>query len=213
MPLADELLKRTDCNIVPFYYHPVIQINQERHAKKYEDWPNQWARTIAFEHMADGVTYLQPKVYKKVHDRLSKLIDSLDPKVPLVIIAPSLGGKVIMDHIWDSQQVEPSYRSGVPNSMGNLKLLITNGCNLPFFINGLADDEIEHIKQDFKWLNFYDLHDALGHTLVEWGYEAKDIPVKTKFLRFIPAWLFSHVKYWQNKKFLYYTAKAINKLK
>jgi len=203
-PLAKELLKRVDCNIIPFYYHDIFQPFQEKHFEHYELLGNPRIRKFVFENVADGVTYNQgyivPTIYDKVHDRLIEIIDKLDG--PIVIIAPSLGGKVVMDHIWDFRNTK---------HMDGLKLLITNGCNIPLFVSGLPI--ISHLPdQKFKWLNFYDNQDVLGYPLKPLGYEVEDIRVKNKVWGIIPAWLLSHLKYWSNKKFLDRVGMEINKL-
>ncbi len=194
--LEKQILKRINANIIPFYYHDLIQPNQEEKFKHYKHLKNRAIRKFIFQNVADGVTYNQPEIYAQVHEKLRFIMDSLNDE-PTVIIAPSLGGQVILDHIWDGQR-------GLEGQKPLLDLFITNGCNIPLFSSGLK--EIAHINQNFRWLNYYDPADVLGYPLSPLGYEAEDIEINTHF------GLLSHLRYWHNKKFVESICKEISTL-
>jgi len=196
--LERRLKKRLDCNVIPFFYSDILQVNQNKNYEPYEKLGNQLIRKFMFHNFSDAVTYYQPEVYEKVHRRLARVLArAVLEDGPVVLIAPSLGGQVVMDHIWDTQK-----RLDIDHSL--IDLLITNGCNIPLFVSGL--DRIAHIKQDLYWINFYDKADVLGYPLAPLGYQAQDIRVRTH------AWLFSHLRYWSNKRFLSTVVRAIERL-
>ena len=192
-PLAKKIKKKCNVTIVPFYYHDIFQATQESKFKLYENLNNKTIRKFVFENIGDAVTYRQPEIYKQITDKLTALLTSLEGQ-KIVIIAPSLGGQIIMDYIWDGQKGK--------HAEANIDIFITNGCNIPVFVSGLS--KIEHIKQDFLWLNYYDFADVLGFPLRPLDYEAKDIRIKTRFS------LFSHLRYWHNNKFIKSITEAIN---
>ena len=190
-------LGEKNVNIVPFYWHNVIQKNQEDKMKHFRHLKYYKLRTFIIENVADAVTYRKSKIYRKIHNKLHNLLNDLKEN-PTVIIAPSLGGQIVLDHIWDSQEV------GSEDHLKNLKLFITNGCNIALFSSG--ENPISHIRKDFRWLNYNDSADVLGYPLEKLGYGTEDIEIKPHCS------LYSHVRYWHNKKFLDSIVKAIKKL-
>ena len=131
------------------------------------------------------------KIHQKIHEHLAGLREEInsendgDGDVPLIIMAHSLGCYVISNYIWDRQKkYEPEIFGG--NDFLEMKTLtgiITYGCNIPLF--SLAYDPVEavkfppeglrvffpsgtdeeEIKNNAKWLNFYDPDDVLGYPL------------------------------------------------
>lgn len=193
-PLAQKLAPLM-LAIEPFYYHDIFQHHQENGFKEYEHLKNNWARKFIYQNVSDGVTYREPNIYKEIHAKLKGILNG----EPCVIIAPSMSGQIISDHIWDAQQK-------VNAAHINIKLLITNGCNIPLFISGIPKDKVRHFKQDFKWHNYYDPADVLGFPLQPTGHQAKDIEIHTYLS------LYSHLRYWHNRKFIKSIIKSIDNL-
>jgi hypothetical protein len=124
-------------------------------------------------------------VYIPIRERIEKTMASLaakiEPGAPLVILAHSLGGHVISNHIWDSQHPEKSInKSASFTLMNRVAALVTFGCNIPLFTFALSYDNIVPIafpgsaltpSKTVKpwWHNYYDRDDPLGYPLAQTG--------------------------------------------
>jgi len=86
--------------------------------------------------------------------------------------------------------------------------LVTTGCNIPIFVAAHKQMHINPIKRPtvgFKWLNFYDRHDALGWPLqpLRGGYETLVEDREVNIGRGILGWAtsftpLSHTSYWED---------------
>jgi hypothetical protein len=171
-------------------------------------------------------------VYVPVRERISKAFKRIDGLVkldaPMIVLAHSLGGHVISNHIWDSQHPEKSMNAGVEFPMTDrIAALVTFGCNIPIFNFALAFKDIEAIKRPSGqltpnkrpkawWQNFYDFNDVLGFPLAQTGkgYETlakagelvdNSINAGSIFTSWNP---FSHSGYWADEDL----AKPVSKL-
>lgn len=117
--------------------------------------------------------------YTQIHQRVKADIKDLydnplgQQPCPLIIMAHSLGGHIMSNHIWDIQRdnfPEPSDFENMKHVAG----MITFGCNISLF--ALAHPNLEPFKFPgeslsdagkvrAKWLNFYDPDDVLGYPL------------------------------------------------
>ncbi len=175
-------------------------------------------------------TDTQSAIYEKLKEVYSK---SKNKDIPIIIVADSLGCRVISNYIWDAQSPKPSKGiwKGKKNIAGDnendflrfetLRYLFTTGCNIPLFVAGLDREEIQAIKTNsdgysFEWYNYYDKDDVLGWPLkpISDSYfnavtEDIEIDVTGDFLsRIFFSWNpFSHMYYWETKAFITDLAK------
>lgn len=124
------------------------------------------------------------QIQKKIWDELSCCF-SMYNKLPVIIIAQSLGCYIISNYIWDAQRTSPSQQSIFRKDgkghgrnseydkfcrLKSFRTLITTGCNIPIFVAGYPQKEIKPISTRkpgylFDWHNFYDEDDVLGWPL------------------------------------------------
>ena len=91
----------------------------------------------------------------------------------------------------------------------SLVRFFTTGCNIPLFIGGHSEQNIQAIASPnpptFRWLNYYDKDDVLGWPLEELDesyeklVEDNEIRVGNLFIGWTP---FSHGKYWSDNSFI-----------
>ena len=238
-----------DIHFDRIYYQKEIQDNQEKLLKSYYtsipdiklDFMD--LRELMMYNFSDAVnveahagseyspyTDTQNAIYKKLKDLYS---ESKNKDIPIIIVADSLGCRVISNYIWDAQSPKPS--KGIWKGKKNiaednednflrlktLKYLFTTGCNIPLFVAGLDRGEIKAIKTNsdgysFEWYNYYDRDDVLGWPLkpISDSYfnavtEDVEIDVTGDFLSTV---LFSwnplcHMYYWETKAFINDLAK------
>jgi hypothetical protein len=159
-------------------------------------------------------------VYLPVRERISKAMKRmeglLEPGAPVIMLAHSLGGHVISNHLWDSQHPDKAINAGVAFPMADrIAALVTFGCNIPLFTFALAFGDIAAIARPSAglakakrltpwWHNFYDFDDVLGFPLAATGkgYQARakagelvDHAINAGSL--FTSWnAFSHTGYW-----------------
>ena len=162
--------------------------------------------------------------YDAIHDKVRQALaelyaDELDPESPpLIVLAHSLGGHIMSNYIWDTQQAADADLAGLSpfEKMESLAGMVTFGCNIPLFLFAYAEDEIEPIefpaaqlpddvKAEAKWLNFFDPDDVLGYPLksINDAYDAivsADLPINagSVFSSWNPL---SHGGYWTDNDF------------
>jgi hypothetical protein len=156
-----------------------------------------WLRRIVVHYLADAVAYQRVPssvrridLYEEVHQTVAKAMHSLREKlrrdVPLVVLAHSLGGHIMSNHIWDLQRTTNPRQPIANNPFEKAETvagIVTFGCNIPLFTlayNNMvpikfpatnlascfpAGTRPEDIKSAAKWLNLYDPDDALGYPL------------------------------------------------
>lgn len=180
------------------YYQDVLQLNQRRmmrDMKSKGDIDFIKLRKFLLYGFSDAAGMeVKPSVQNSVYQRIQvKIVSSLrralrrvdDKKIPVLIIAHSLGCQIISNYIWDAQQSivnAGAFRADLPNPIGKnadadkflrlktLRFLFTSGCNIPIFIAGLPKNKIKPVLVDkrgwnFEWQNYYDPDDVLGWPL------------------------------------------------
>jgi hypothetical protein len=208
------------------YYQDLIQQQQD------ELWEREAAtdiglkrtRQFGLKYFGDALSYQyrsegRDSLYRKVHERLRQTIadanEDLNEGGAIVILAQSFGCHVLSNYIWDMQHGVGIWERGKPrpvDRLGNVKLLITTGCNIPLFVSGL--DKIEAFEKpnsEFSWLNFYDRRDPLGWPLkplssdFENAYDnvvTADVPVGVG----LP--VKSHMNYWRKRRMIWQIGQA-----
>lgn len=172
------------------YYQDILQANQAeiyRRMKPRLHW--QGLRRFLLYNFSDAASLDYRKeetdsVYQQAQTRIFKALERVykkcgERKVPVVILAYSLGCHVISNYIWDAQQPSPSagiWAHPLPIETDKVKAnflrlkslnhLITIGCNIPVFVTGYKDIKpFGKPNYKFKWLNLYDKDDILGWPL------------------------------------------------
>lgn len=173
-------------------YHTAIQSNQEKLWKRMEVHGLRWGamRRFCLHYLSDATSYqhhpaLAPNTYWEIHGKILEALRYLDREageagfIP-VVLAGSLGCMIINNYIWDAQKNKYLFdrslgRIAEPKafeSLHNLELMITWGCNIPMFVSSLkqvspiaAPVEADH----FEWYNYFDKDDILGWPLKPLG--------------------------------------------
>lgn len=172
------------------YYQDILQANQAeiyRRMKPRLHW--QGLRRFLLYNFSDAASLDYRKeepnsVYQQAQTRIFKALGRVykkcgQHKVPVVILAYSLGCHVISNYIWDAQQSSPSagiWAQPLPVKtdkaeteflrLNSLHHLITIGCNIPVFVAGYKNIKpFGKPNRTFKWLNLYDKDDILGWPL------------------------------------------------
>jgi hypothetical protein len=164
------------------------------------------------------------EIHARVHKHIVRLRDQLgNAAKPLIVMAHSFGSVIMCDYIWDRQHnINKELYGATPfESMKTLAGLITFGSPIPLF--AVADDQVLRIKlprdtlqgdlkDNAKWLNFYDAHDVFGWPLTDLRprvCEDRPIKVGSIFTRWNPA---CHTKYWTDNNFIEPVAQYISKI-
>ena len=171
--------------------------------------------------------------YQQIHRRVDETLSDLDRDVkdgaPLIILAHSMGGHIMSNHIYDRRHSDPATYPAFQR-FKTMAALVTFGCNIPLFM--FSYDPADIIPIDFPgtdlpdrlkfktwWQNYYDKDDVLGYPLRDIGpqYEQmvqtgalKDIPIDSGglFTSWNPA---SHNAYWRDDDLYKPVAKLIAK--
>ncbi|MCH6589520.1 MAG: hypothetical protein IH806_03295 [Proteobacteria bacterium] len=190
------------------------------------DWV--WLRKFVVNYLGDAAAYQKVTspantTYEKIHERVSQAINDLNGQLPgddlpLIVLAHSLGGHIMSNHIWDMQHPGGTPPPGLSpfERMHTLAGMVTFGCNIPLFTFAYATVvPIEFpaaqlpnpgaVRDKAKWLNYYDPDDVLGYPLksINAAYDAvvdEDIPISVGgwFSSWNPL---SHNKYWTDNDF------------
>ncbi|HJV85950.1 MAG TPA: hypothetical protein VJ698_10780 [Noviherbaspirillum sp.] len=164
---------------------------------------------------------------------------------PVVVIAQSLGCQVFSCYVYDAQReaagekryagiwkdidrfseqitgsrqpLSPQEKSFLRGS--TLVGLLTTGCNIPIFVAAhkrLSIRAIDRPNNQFKWLNLFDRHDALGWPLrpPEGGYESlvedRQVNVGEGLLDWLKSFTpMSHTAYWEDDDVIAALARMI----
>ena len=147
--------------------------------------------------------------YRSAHEKVRIAVDELRTELgdnrPVVVVANSLGCKVIFDYLCDAQSRHGIWEGKEAPSdfqkLANLRLLITTGCNLPFFESAVPakQQRFFRVHKDFQWVNFYDRDDVLGWPLRPLGGPFKQL-VQDEERNKIGSFLTAHSRYWKNEK-------------
>lgn len=149
----------------------------------------------------------QATTYRSVQEKVRDAIDELETELGddciVAVVAHSLGCKVIFDYLCDAQTGRGIWEGEDGPSdirkLANLRLLITTGCNLPFFESAVNGTEQRFFRagKDFQWINFYDRDDLLGWPLRPLGGRFEEI-VQDEERNKMGSLLTSHTKYWKH---------------
>ncbi len=225
------------------FYADILEKNQAEYLKRVGTRVSQGQfRDFVINNLGDPASYCanpyndSNMVYGPVRERISKAFKRIEglvlPDAPVIVLAHSLGGHVISNHIWDSQHPEKSLNAGVEFPMTDrIATLVTFGCNIPIFNFALAFKDIVPIKRPSAglaaskwpktwWQNFYDFDDVLGFPLAQTGkgYEALaktgelvdfSINAGSIFTSWNP---FSHTGYWADDDLAKPVAELIRSL-
>lgn len=206
------------------YAHVFNNVQTNYYARLGQQIKRSRVRQLVVENLGDAATYrpqLQEAgrtdtVFARVQGAISLALKRLEiecvPDAPLIVLAHSLGGQVMMDYF---QTRGPHSQTAFERAQ-NLKRFITFGCNIPLFLLGQEPDTIAAISHpsDLRanvllpwWLNFYDRDDVLGYPLIPTGvgFEAlgetgqlRDIQINAGNL--LTRWnTLSHMAYWNNQ--------------
>ena len=164
-------------------------------------------------------------IHKCVHGHIATLRDNLgNADKPLIVIAHSLGSVIMYDYIWDRQQHinKELYGANAFECMETLAGVITFGSPIPLFTFGYdtnvsiifppdnLPDNLQILKDEAKWLNFYDRDDAFAWPLKDLRKCVnKQISVGSIFTRWN---ILCHSKYWTDNNFIKPVAKYISEI-
>lgn len=216
--LQEKAGERTRVVVKTVYYHGESRIRQAKIWKKYDrledgnpsSLDQKILRRIMLVTLGDALAYAnnptdKNSFYRSAHERVRDAVDQLEAELgdsgPVAVVAHSLGCKVVFDYICDAQAGQGIWEGKQPpnefQKLANLRVLITTGCNLPFFESAMpeAEQKFFRVNKDFQWINFYDRDDLLGWPLRPLGGRFKEI-VQDQERNRIGSTLTSHVKYW-----------------
>lgn len=144
----------------------------------------------AYQMVGGRPTSTYDLIHTRIRDEIHRLyVDRLGSEpVPMVVAAHSLGGHIMSNYIWDTQN---SYTTGAASDadeferMEWLAAIVTFGCNIPLFTFAFEPVEpicfpgralADHLEEKAVWRNFYDRHDVLGYPLRPLGKRNEDGP-------------------------------------
>lgn len=228
----------------PLYYQDILQGQQEAVLGRIRDQVD-WIKLRRFllygfsdaasleykKRVKNSPYYLTQKMIMQAMDEIFD--ETGTRKIPVIIVANSLGCQVISSYIWDAQRIDASVgvwsmerndevAEGSPRDefrrMKTIQGFCTLGCNIPIFVAGHKN--IEAIKPptaQFKWYNFYDKDDVLGWPLqpLSQSYEklVEDIQINVGrglFSKIFKSWNpLSHGQYWQDKKVIRHVSETM----
>ncbi len=220
--LTSEARDRASVEVKSVYYHVDARNRQRdlwRAYDRLEDSDDSLldqsiARRLMLSTVGDALAYANNPAtdnsdYRRAHLKVLEAVNDLQMKIGddgvVVVVAHSLGCKVIFDYICDAQTRSGIWRDKEPPSgfqkLNRLKLLITMGCNIPFFESSVPDGEQRffEISDEFQWLNFYDRDDLLGWPLRPLGGRFAEV-VSDQERNGIGSVLTSHTGYWKDRE-------------
>ncbi|MEM7705656.1 MAG: hypothetical protein AAF358_08900 [Pseudomonadota bacterium] len=171
----------------------------------------------------ESIYFLTQKIIFETLSRVADALSSLNR--PVIIVAQSLGGKVLSNYIWGAQQNQATWGIFGPDSdvqipdgdlgrvirLKTLRYLYTTGCNIPIFVSGMPLPKIKPFKVssggwDIHWENYYDADDALGWPLkpINAAYQKAVKVEKSINVGGVRAFWnpLSHMHYWRDDDFL-----------
>ena len=172
------------------FWSDILQERQQSYMDRALKGQANWmgARDFVMHRLADAAAYRWEKgdhayVYPQVHARVSNAIAHLEVvtggRAPLIVLAHSLGGQIISNHIWDLQRkytTAPTPFQRFETMAG----MITFGCNIPVFTFSCKPDDVKAIERPGTaipvgkrfnpwWVNLNSRNDILGMPLAEAG--------------------------------------------
>ena len=223
----------------PIYYQDLIQENQARiwDAMKAsarlsfkplrEFMMYAFSDAASLEHHSDDPNSAYVLAQERIRDTLLAVLESgIAPATPVALLPHSLGGQVLSNYIWDSQKDQGIWKHKPLQrpadeiaflKLATLRLIVTAGCNIPFFVAGLnVILPIAKPCAEFRWLNFLDKDDVLGWPLrplsPEYGAIVEaDITINSGGL--LTSWNpMSHTTYWTDSEFIEPAASILRSL-
>lgn len=191
-------------------------------------------RQIVIENLGDAATYrphsiianTQNSAFSRVQNEIKKSLMKLEGEcqkgAPLIVLAHSLGGQVMMDYFRSALYWNGSRSPFVSGK--TLSKFITFGCNIPLFLLGQEPENVHafehpngHKSKTPWWLNVYDRDDVLGYPLVPTGKGFSDLEglnqledIQVNAGNIFTRWnTLSHTQYWTNKTLVRCVADAI----
>ena len=218
--LQEKAGEKTKIVVKTVYYHGESRSRQAKLWKEFDRLEDKFPdsldqkiiRRLMLVTIGDALAYAnnpndKNSFYRRAHNEVRSAVDELEAELgdsrPVAVVAHSLGCKVIFDYVCDAQVGqgiwEGKKRPSEFQKLANLRLLITTGCNLPFFESAMpaTKQRFFHVNKDFQWVNFYDRDDLLGWPLRPLGGRFEEI-VQDEERNRIGSLLTSHVKYWKD---------------
>ena len=218
--LQDKAGERTRIVVRTVYYHGESRDRQSDLWKEFDRLEDKFpkaldqkiARRLMLVTIGDALAYSnnpddENSFYRRAHIEVRRALDNLEGELggsaPVAVVAHSLGCKVMFDYLCDVQTARGIWAGKTrPNEfqkLANLRLLITTGCNLPFFESAVSVTEQRFFRfhKDFHWVNFYDRDDLLGWPLRPLGGRFGEI-VRDEERNRIGSVVTSHFKYWRD---------------
>ncbi|WP_342075946.1 hypothetical protein [Yoonia sp. SS1-5] len=180
----------------------------------------------AYRKTADGSAAIYEQIHARVEMAVRDLERDIGPDGQILILAHSLGGHIISNHIYDLQRFAGRSgrgRFGSPlQNMRTVAGLMTFGCNIPIFLFGHRAEDVrpigypgEDLPEERQivtwWQNFYDKQDILAYPIgpVAPSYAKM---VSDRHLRDVPINLgvpaksgwdpLSHGRYWEDAELI-----------
>ncbi len=184
-----------------------------------------WKRlehTFIAEYVADVIGYLDVGAHKEIHQAVTRTLEALPAqvgdatgqgKLPLTIIAHSLGTVISSDYVWDHAKLRQAQHQRGFHERWRLDNLFTVGSPMALF--SLKYGGPEAFKQPIsveskrgRWVNIYDRDDPIGMPLkpLNDAYArvvARDVQVNAG------AYLLAHVRYFLEPKTLSIMARKL----
>ncbi|MEO2012877.1 MAG: hypothetical protein ABGZ53_00750 [Fuerstiella sp.] len=219
--LQQQAGRQTAIIVKTVHYHGKSRTRQQELCRAYDRMEDRSGnlldqmiiRRLMLASVGDALAYANDQTapnsyYRRTHEELRNTIDKLEAELgdgqPVVVVAHSLGCKVIFDYLCDVQNGrgiwDGTERPSEFQKLANLRLLITTGCSLPFFesVVPIAEQRFFRINSDFQWVNFYDRDDPLGWPLRQLGGRFEEI-VQDKERNGLGNVLTSHLRYWTDE--------------
>jgi hypothetical protein len=172
------------------FWSDILQERQQDYMTRALEGEAHWMRSRDFvmHRLADAAAYRWEKgehayVYPEVHARVRAAIAHLEQMTgggaPLIVLAHSLGGHVISNHIWDLQE-EHSDAPTAFQRFETMAAFVTFGCNIPIFTFSCPPGRVKAINRPGKaippehrfrpwWVNLNSRNDILGMPLAQAG--------------------------------------------
>jgi len=225
------------------FWSDILQERQKDFLKEIKDETRYgWIRKFVLCNLSDASAYRIPAhgdkrdtTYKDIHDRVHATIKALRSDVeegaPLIILAHSLGGHIISNHIWELTK-GGTQQGQKFEDFETLTAFVTFGCNIPIFTFAYKKDDVfpisfpgskatkKKLRTNPWWFNYYDKDDVLGYPLApindsyralvtNGDLEENEIDTGRWFSSWNPA---SHNEYWTDKDFYGPVAKIIKRV-
>jgi len=207
------------------FWSDILQERQQGYMDRALKGEANWmgSRDFVMHRLADAASYRwetgdHAYVYPEVHARVTRAMAHLEgvtgARTPLIVLAHSLGGQIISNHIWDLQKGH----SAAPTKFQRFETMagfLTFGCNIPVFTFSCRPGEVKAIDRPgtaipagkwFKpwWINLNSRNDILGMPLAGSGagYDllAADGQLRDRWIsagNILTAWNpLSHNAYW-----------------